>query len=989
MRKLLTILLLMAVMPALAQETVDRARQNISPANGAVFSQAEIVNPIRFRWGRVLSTQGEDITYRLRVWRIPNGQKANEVVLSGRPLISKDVQNITELVVERLVATPCSTADPCNFVWTVQALNREGKPIGANNGTSIPAQFSAVNCNVNLELKLRSVECVAREKDIVRYKVCVSVTYSSPVYNLTYTGSGSGLKAYHPSSSPSYPISAITPALQTQSSGPATTVTYCFDVSVPATQTSIKIGLQGDDKDPGPIFCQPGAELDIRLPECRQGCECGTWSDLVVENAAGPARIACGKSIRWNCKRPFRFTADYHCNPDDKQCQAKISWEIRNGATVVRTGSGTGAITDNFIPLANGQYTLTLQADCNGIKCRPCTYTIIVDDCDTPGECGCGAWGPLQVQNAAGFMKYTCGGDKIPWKCNQPFRFNGTYQCENKNEKCEAQTSWEILKDGIVVKTGTGTSQFSDGFTPTANGVYTINLQATCNGVKCRPCTYTVVVEDCIPTGECGCGSWGPLRVQNAAGFMTYNCGGDKIVWKCNQQFRFNGGYQCDDKNEKCEAQTSWEIRKDGAVIKSGTGTSQFADVFTPTTNGVYTITMNATCNGKKCPPCVYTVVVEDCITPACDCSKDMYVIANPGNLKVRCGESKIFPYGTTVTLSPENICGTPDCLSDWSMSVYDAQTGALVTTGSGNGSNGSFAIPLNSFAGYRVVLTANCNGKVCTCEFWIRTNNTPAPCDCGRWQDNIIRYNSTAGGCGVLECGKSIHLLAGVPYTFTAPVYNCSQSSDTCQASYAWQVNGVMQGTGTSFTYTFTGPNDQITVRSHCNNRVCDFCNFTVLTTTYNACDSAVNTVMHDSTSFKNSLNTSQLIDFDTYDNTQTMMQYNPIGDFWLTCWNRNGITFSGARSYWNAFIYGGTVTMTFPPGLYTKAGFETFNFYGLNSSFTVKVYSANCIYTYTWYANPSLPQYFGINLSTTIDKIEITNTNGALVVENFRFGN
>jgi hypothetical protein len=1105
MRKLLTILLLLTMVQLAAQNSPDRSRQTILPANGTVFSEVEINKPILFRWSVVVASAGEAITYRLRIWRIANGQTAPEAIRSGKPLFTKDVVNTTETMIERIVSSPCSANDPCNFVWNVQALNRDGKPVGPNDGTGSPAQFSAGNCNVSLVLRSRSVECVSREKDMIRYKVCLSATYISPVYELTYSNSGSGFKAYHPSNAPSYNISGLSPVMQTQTIGAGTTVSYCFDVIVPSGQTVIKIGLQGDDKDPGPIVCQPGAELDIKLPDCKKTCNCGTWDDLIVTGTEDKTKYTCGRKIPWNCNRPFRFVTGYHCDPDNKECQARIGWKITKGSTLVKSGTGTGSITDGFTPLENGEYTLTLQADCNGMECKPCTYTIVVENCATTGECvcgtwgqltvqnaaglmkyncggdkiawkcnqlfrfngtyqcddknekceaqtsweikkdgmvirsgtggsqyadaftptangvytislqascngkkcppctytivvenctttvecGCGTWGQLIIQNAAGLMKYDCGGDKIPWKCNQLFRFNGTYQCENKNEKCEAQTSWEIKKDGIVIKSGTGGSQYADAFTPTANGVYTLSLQATCNGKKCPPCTYIIVVEDCQPAVECGCGTWGQLIVQNAAGLMKYDCGSDKIAWKCNQLFRFNGTYQCENKNEKCEAQTSWEIKKDGIVIRSGAGGSQYADAFTPPANGVYTISLQATCNGKKCPPCVYTVVVDDCATTACDCSKDMYVIAHPGNLKIRCNETKVFPFGTTIALSPQNICVPAECLSGWSVKVYDTQTGALVTTGSGTGSNGSFSFLLNSLAGYRVVLTADCNGKTCTCEFWIRTSNPTAGCDCGGWKDRSIRYTSSAGDCGILECGKNIHLTAGVPYTFTAPVYNCSQSTDSCQANYAWQVNGSMQNTGSTFTYTFTGPDDELTVRAHCKDKVCDYCSFHVLTTTYNACDSAVNNIMHDSTSFKNTLSSSQLIDFDTYNDTQTMMEFNPVGDFPLPCWTRKGITFAGARSYWNAFIYGGTVAMIFPPGLYTKAGFVTFNFYGLNSSFTVKVYSVNCIYTYFWYANPSLPQYFGINLVTAIDKIEITNSNGALAIENFRFGN
>lgn len=47
-------------------------------------------------------------------------------------------------------------------------------------------------------------------------------------------------------------------------------MSYCFEVTVdPSTVTEIGFGLQGDDLDPSPIVCQPGASVMIDdLPDC-------------------------------------------------------------------------------------------------------------------------------------------------------------------------------------------------------------------------------------------------------------------------------------------------------------------------------------------------------------------------------------------------------------------------------------------------------------------------------------------------------------------------------------------------------------------------------------------------------------------------------------------------------------------------------------------------------------------------------------------------
>lgn len=64
-------------------------------------------------------------------------------------------------------------------------------------------------------------------------------------------------------------------------------------------------------------------------------------------------------------------------------------------------------------------------------------------------------------------------------------------------------------------------------------------------------------------------------------------------------------------------------------------------------------------------------------------------------------------------------------------------------------------------------------------------------------------------------------------------------------------------------------------------------------------------------------------------------------------------------------------------------------FQFYGINGNITVKVYSGNCTYTYTQFADATLPHYFGINLPVAIDKIEVSHSISPVVIDNFRFGN
>lgn len=111
--------------------------------------------------------------------------------------------------------------------------------------------------------------------------------------------------------------------------------------------------------------------------------------------------------------------------------------------------------------------------------------------------CNCGSWTNLTVANAAASLEFECGSKaEIPWKCGQPFSFSTTYQCAGA-VKCDAVTAWQIQKDGVSIKTGSGGKTISDSFTPAGDGIYSLTLNATCNGVQCSSCTYIIVVKGC------------------------------------------------------------------------------------------------------------------------------------------------------------------------------------------------------------------------------------------------------------------------------------------------------------------------------------------------------------------------------------------------------------------------------------------------------------------------------------------------------------
>ncbi len=108
----------------------------INPENGKVFTEAELSRPVTFRWTPLVPKPQQPVTYRLKVWQLMQGQNSTEAMRTNPPIVTKDVDNITQAVVNGIYTGPCKPLYLCDYVWQVQALNREGKPMGRNEGKS-------------------------------------------------------------------------------------------------------------------------------------------------------------------------------------------------------------------------------------------------------------------------------------------------------------------------------------------------------------------------------------------------------------------------------------------------------------------------------------------------------------------------------------------------------------------------------------------------------------------------------------------------------------------------------------------------------------------------------------------------------------------------------------------------------------------------------------------------------------------------------------
>ncbi len=115
----------------------------ITPDNGKKFTEKELQSVVMFRWTPLVPKPKEPVTYRLRVWQLMQGQNGTQAMQVNQPVVSKDIENITQTVVSGILTGPCKPPFLCDFIWDVEALNKAGRPMGRNNGTSEPAMFFA------------------------------------------------------------------------------------------------------------------------------------------------------------------------------------------------------------------------------------------------------------------------------------------------------------------------------------------------------------------------------------------------------------------------------------------------------------------------------------------------------------------------------------------------------------------------------------------------------------------------------------------------------------------------------------------------------------------------------------------------------------------------------------------------------------------------------------------------------------------------------
>lgn len=131
----------------------------ISPENSKKFKPQDLQRPVVFRWTPLVPKPKEPVTYRLKVWQLMQGQSGTQAMRSNQPIVTKDVDNLTQATVNGVITGPCKPPYLCDFIWSVQAVSRNGKPMGNNEGNSEPYTFKMLGNDIDIQYDSVYVSC--------------------------------------------------------------------------------------------------------------------------------------------------------------------------------------------------------------------------------------------------------------------------------------------------------------------------------------------------------------------------------------------------------------------------------------------------------------------------------------------------------------------------------------------------------------------------------------------------------------------------------------------------------------------------------------------------------------------------------------------------------------------------------------------------------------------------------------------------------------
>ncbi len=122
---------------------------NISPTKDKILTEKEAKTPLTFRWTPLVPKPRDPVTYRLRVWQLMQGQNGMNAMKANKPVVEKEVKNITQFVKPNLMGDiEMLGSKEAKLVWNVEAIS-ETQAGEKSLGNSEPTVFSVSSPSIS------------------------------------------------------------------------------------------------------------------------------------------------------------------------------------------------------------------------------------------------------------------------------------------------------------------------------------------------------------------------------------------------------------------------------------------------------------------------------------------------------------------------------------------------------------------------------------------------------------------------------------------------------------------------------------------------------------------------------------------------------------------------------------------------------------------------------------------------------------------------
>ena len=374
---------------------------NIAPADNQLVVAEEAKRPIRFEWTPVSPLPEGQVSYRLRVWPMKEGQTKTQAISANKPIVTKTVIGVTTTTLNNELPMPCEPPYTCHYTWNVQALDVLGNPIGDNDGTSQPSA-------------LMLADYIIRIKDIK-----VACTATPGIYSFSYTiqninpGTAKLTNLVVTSSVPAgAAITAFAPPLNTNIvSGGTLTITG----TVTASSSLSFICIGAEITDVANTFWKASRDTCIPVLPCK--CEaCDPKKVNIVINPTSSIVLNANNTLTMT--QPITVTTTplklvksvkaelqyFEFLPANEECMPcneddKTFGNMDNGSLAGEWGAGTGthalqwiySPAKNFSTAQNAVITITLppSAKCCATIRWCIRYVITFSDCTVCSKIVC------------------------------------------------------------------------------------------------------------------------------------------------------------------------------------------------------------------------------------------------------------------------------------------------------------------------------------------------------------------------------------------------------------------------------------------------------------------------------------------------------------------------------------------------------------------------------------------------------------------------